>query len=390
MTEIFESASQALLYGVVGLAVMAVGFVALDLVTPASSSTWCGGTATRGGRAAGQPVRRGGSGHHGGHPGERVGTGLGQGLLSTLLYGLAGVLVMTLRRHRDRHAHTGSDGRDRAGGRRQPPAPRRLGPGPACTWAPPSWSARPSPRTPPMSSTHSGRPRHRGRSLPPPGNPHLPGGAVSSAALRLPLCRLRPRLRTRADRAGQLPHRQLGTADLRGHLRDGVRHGRGLTGREAAAPPRGRRVRGTGRGTGTDRRPVRPGAVRRLRLAAAVHAREIVVSLVVGLLIGAEIPLLMTLLQRIRRQEASSAVADMFAVDYIGALVGGLCFPLLLLPTFGQLKGALVVGVVRRGRRRHRRGLHLPPRAPAHGTGRPAGRCRRRARRARHDVRAGR
>jgi spermidine synthase len=72
----------------------------------------------------------------------------------------------------------------------------------------------------------------------------------------------------------------------------------------------------------------------------------IVVALLVGLLIGAEIPLLMTLLQRIRRQEAGSAVADMFAVDYIGALVGGLCFPLLLLPTFGQLKGALVVGAV--------------------------------------------
>jgi spermidine synthase len=72
----------------------------------------------------------------------------------------------------------------------------------------------------------------------------------------------------------------------------------------------------------------------------------IVITLVVGLLIGAEIPLLMTLLQRIRRQEAGSAVADMFAVDYIGALVGGLCFPLLLLPTFGQLKGALVVGAV--------------------------------------------
>ncbi|MFF3848188.1 polyamine aminopropyltransferase [Streptomyces sp. NPDC002328] len=72
----------------------------------------------------------------------------------------------------------------------------------------------------------------------------------------------------------------------------------------------------------------------------------IVVAMVVGLLIGAEIPLLMTLLQRIRRQEAGSAVADMFAVDYIGALVGGLCFPLLLLPTFGQLKGALVVGAV--------------------------------------------
>lgn len=72
----------------------------------------------------------------------------------------------------------------------------------------------------------------------------------------------------------------------------------------------------------------------------------IVVALVVGALIGAEIPLLMTMLQRIRRQEAGSAVADMFAVDYIGALVGGLCFPLFLLPTFGQLKGALVVGAV--------------------------------------------
>lgn len=72
----------------------------------------------------------------------------------------------------------------------------------------------------------------------------------------------------------------------------------------------------------------------------------VVVSFVVGVLIGAEIPLLMTLLQRIRRQEAGGAVADMFAADYVGALVGGLCFPLFLLPTFGQIKGALLVGVV--------------------------------------------
>ncbi|MBD0861599.1 polyamine aminopropyltransferase [Gordonia sp. zg691] len=72
----------------------------------------------------------------------------------------------------------------------------------------------------------------------------------------------------------------------------------------------------------------------------------IVVAFVLGLLIGAEIPLLMVLLQRIRRQEAGAAVADMFAVDYIGALIGGLCFPFLLLPFFGQLRGALVVGLV--------------------------------------------
>lgn len=66
----------------------------------------------------------------------------------------------------------------------------------------------------------------------------------------------------------------------------------------------------------------------------------------IGLLIGAEIPLLMTLMQRIRRQEAGCAVADLFAADYVGALVGGLAFPFLLLPTLGQLTGALLTGVI--------------------------------------------
>jgi spermidine synthase len=70
------------------------------------------------------------------------------------------------------------------------------------------------------------------------------------------------------------------------------------------------------------------------------------IALVVGALIGAEIPLLMTLLQRIRRQEAGSATADLFAADYIGALVGGLAFPFLLLPLLGQTRGALLVGMV--------------------------------------------
>ncbi|WP_132991942.1 polyamine aminopropyltransferase [Gordonia zhaorongruii] len=72
----------------------------------------------------------------------------------------------------------------------------------------------------------------------------------------------------------------------------------------------------------------------------------VVVAFILGLLIGAEIPLLMVLLQRIRKQDAGSAVADIFAVDYIGALIGGLLFPFLLLPVFGQLRGALVVGLV--------------------------------------------
>jgi spermidine synthase len=72
----------------------------------------------------------------------------------------------------------------------------------------------------------------------------------------------------------------------------------------------------------------------------------VAIALVVGALIGAEIPLLMTLLQRIRRQDAGSATADLFAADYVGALVGGLAFPFLLLPLLGQTRGALLVGMV--------------------------------------------
>ncbi|MEW2604170.1 MULTISPECIES: polyamine aminopropyltransferase [Streptomyces] len=69
-------------------------------------------------------------------------------------------------------------------------------------------------------------------------------------------------------------------------------------------------------------------------------------SLAIGILIGAEIPLLMTLIQRVDRQDAGGAVADLFAADYVGALVGGLAFPFLLLPVMGQLTGALFTGAV--------------------------------------------
>ncbi|MFI6207444.1 polyamine aminopropyltransferase [Streptomyces sp. NPDC051041] len=69
-------------------------------------------------------------------------------------------------------------------------------------------------------------------------------------------------------------------------------------------------------------------------------------SLAIGLLIGAEVPLLMELIQRIRHQDAGGAVADLSAADYVGGLAGGLAFPFLLLPLFGQLTGALLTGAV--------------------------------------------
>lgn len=80
--------------------------------------------------------------------------------------------------------------------------------------------------------------------------------------------------------------------------------------------------------------------------AAGPRCLLVAFSLAIGLLIGAEVPLLMELIQRVRRQDAGGAVADLFAADYVGALVGGLAFPFLLLPFLGQLTGALLTGTV--------------------------------------------
>lgn len=80
--------------------------------------------------------------------------------------------------------------------------------------------------------------------------------------------------------------------------------------------------------------------------AAGPRCLLVAFSLAIGLLIGAEVPLLMELIQRIRRQDAGGAVADLFAADYVGALVGGLAFPFLLLPVLGQLTGTLLTGTV--------------------------------------------
>ncbi|MFC5643078.1 spermidine synthase, partial [Kitasatospora cinereorecta] len=78
----------------------------------------------------------------------------------------------------------------------------------------------------------------------------------------------------------------------------------------------------------------------------AAMAGLVATTFLVGLLIGAEIPLLMTLIQRIRQEHAGRAAADLFAADYVGALIGGLAFPFLLLPAVGQAAGALLTGAV--------------------------------------------
>ena len=71
---------------------------------------------------------------------------------------------------------------------------------------------------------------------------------------------------------------------------------------------------------------------------------------VIGVLVGAEVPLLMTLLQRdadgVDAEGSGRLLADLNAADYAGALLGGLAWPFLLLPLAGQVRGAAFTGLV--------------------------------------------
>lgn len=73
----------------------------------------------------------------------------------------------------------------------------------------------------------------------------------------------------------------------------------------------------------------------------------------IGCLVGAEVPLLMTLLQRGREPGQSDlptdtgrTLANLNAADYLGALVGGLAWPFLLLPHLGMIRGAAATGII--------------------------------------------
>ena len=69
----------------------------------------------------------------------------------------------------------------------------------------------------------------------------------------------------------------------------------------------------------------------------------------IGGLVGAEVPLLMTLLQRGRTAgptDAGRTLANLTAADYLGALIGGLLWPFLLLPHLGMIRGAAATGII--------------------------------------------
>ena len=72
----------------------------------------------------------------------------------------------------------------------------------------------------------------------------------------------------------------------------------------------------------------------------------------IGGLVGAEVPLLMTLLQQSRTASKDTAadtgrtLANLTAADYLGALIGGLVWPFVLLPHLGMIRGAAATGII--------------------------------------------
>jgi spermidine synthase len=72
----------------------------------------------------------------------------------------------------------------------------------------------------------------------------------------------------------------------------------------------------------------------------------------IGGLVGAEVPLLMTLLQQRRSASKDPAadtgrtLANLNAADYLGALIGGLVWPFILLPQLGMIRGAAATGMI--------------------------------------------
>lgn len=63
-----------------------------------------------------------------------------------------------------------------------------------------------------------------------------------------------------------------------------------------------------------------------------------------GILVGLEIPLLMRILEN--RYEFKDLVSKVFTVDYIGALLASVVFPLLLVPQLGLLRTSFLFGML--------------------------------------------
>jgi len=70
------------------------------------------------------------------------------------------------------------------------------------------------------------------------------------------------------------------------------------------------------------------------------------ISLVIGVLIGLEIPLLVKMFTRYGRPSSVELLSKVLAIDYFGALVASLIFPLFLLPSLGLMRSTYLIATL--------------------------------------------
>lgn len=68
--------------------------------------------------------------------------------------------------------------------------------------------------------------------------------------------------------------------------------------------------------------------------------------ILLGVLIGLEVPLLVRLLQTSRGLGVSETLSDVLALDYLGALIGSLLFPFVVLPFLGLSRASIAFGIL--------------------------------------------
>jgi spermidine synthase len=66
--------------------------------------------------------------------------------------------------------------------------------------------------------------------------------------------------------------------------------------------------------------------------------------LIIGALVGMEIPILTALLAQ--KNEVRDSIANVMSLDYLGALIGSVAFPLLLLPSLGLVQSSFAIGLI--------------------------------------------
>ena len=66
--------------------------------------------------------------------------------------------------------------------------------------------------------------------------------------------------------------------------------------------------------------------------------------LIIGALVGMEIPILTGILSA--KQSTKDSIANVMSLDYLGALIGSVMFPLFLLPQLGLIRSSFAIGLV--------------------------------------------